>query len=303
VVVAQDTTEINFAGRDRGRRGLGPAGNGVSLGFFAHGLVAIDPENEAVLGVVGAKIWTRRRGKVAKNRQKRELEDKESKRWIEAAKTAADALASADSIIMVGDRENDIYQAFTRRPDKVEIITRARGDRKLADHSSLFEAVDAFVPAGVITVTVAPSQPRPLGARGREACLAVSFGKVCIARPKNARASQDPKTCELYVVVAQEIDPPEGVEPVKWRLLTTLPVESLEDAMDIIRLYRLRWRIDIDQAWRLSRFCGWGGVNAFGSWRDSSPRLRGRSDQFQRGDRFGIGEYELGAFGNASVAT
>jgi len=29
---------------------------------------------------------------------------------------------------------------------------------------------------------------------------------------------------------------------------------------DVLDLYRLRWRIDIDQAWRLSRFCGWGGV-------------------------------------------
>ena len=85
-----------------------------------------------------------------------------------------------------------------------------------------------------------------------------------------------------------------------WRLAT-----SHHDAAvrEIVNHYSKRWTIDIDQAWQLSRFCGWGGVNAFGSWRDSSPRLRGRSDQFQRGDRFGIGEYELGAFGNASVAT
>ena len=74
-------------------------------------------------------------------------------------------------------------------------------------------------------------------------------------------------------------------------------------AREAVNHYSKRWTMDIDQAWQLSRFCGWGGVNAFGSWRDSSPRLRGRSDQFQRGDRFGIGEYELGAFGNASVAT
>jgi len=243
VVVAQDTTEVNFAGRDRGRRGLGPAGNGESLGFFAHTLVAIDAEDEAVVGVVGAKIWTRSHTKIAKSRQKRDLGNKESKRWIEAAKTAAEALPDADSIIMVGDRENDIYQAFTRRPDKVEVITRARGDRKLADGSSLFATVDAFAPVCEIEVTVAPSQPRPLGAKGRKARLAVSFGKVCIAKPKNARG-KDPKTCELHVVVAREIDPPEGVEPVKWRLLTTLAVESIEDAKEIIRLYRLRWRIE-----------------------------------------------------------
>src|SRR3954465_14545286 len=40
IVVAQDTTEINFAGREANRRGLGPAGDGVSAGFFIHPLVA-----------------------------------------------------------------------------------------------------------------------------------------------------------------------------------------------------------------------------------------------------------------------
>ena len=42
IVVAQDTTEINFSGRDRGRKGLGPAGDGKSLGFFCHAAVAVD---------------------------------------------------------------------------------------------------------------------------------------------------------------------------------------------------------------------------------------------------------------------
>ena len=45
VVVAQDTTEINFSGCDKGRRGLGLAGDGTSLGFFIHPLVAIDAED------------------------------------------------------------------------------------------------------------------------------------------------------------------------------------------------------------------------------------------------------------------
>ena len=59
IVVAQDTTEINFAGREANRRGLGPAGDGVSAGFFIHPLVAIDSETEAVLGLLDAHIWTR----------------------------------------------------------------------------------------------------------------------------------------------------------------------------------------------------------------------------------------------------
>ncbi len=44
--------------------------------------------------------------------------------------------------------------------------------------------------------------------------------------------------------MAREIDPPADAKPVLWRLLTTLPVENAEDALEIIRLYRLRWRIE-----------------------------------------------------------
>ena len=51
IVVAQDTTEINFAGRAANRCGLGAAGDGISAGFFIHPLVAIDSETEAVLGL------------------------------------------------------------------------------------------------------------------------------------------------------------------------------------------------------------------------------------------------------------
>ena len=64
VLVAQDTTEVNFAGRAQRRKGLGPGGDGVSPGFFAHVQVAVEADEEAVIGIVGAEIWTRPPGKV-----------------------------------------------------------------------------------------------------------------------------------------------------------------------------------------------------------------------------------------------
>jgi hypothetical protein len=39
IIAVQDTTEVNFAGREACRRGLGPAGDGVSTGFFMHPLM------------------------------------------------------------------------------------------------------------------------------------------------------------------------------------------------------------------------------------------------------------------------
>ena len=89
IVVAQDTTEINFSGRSQGRRGLGPAGDGKTPGFFCHAMVAIDVETEAVLGVVHTRIWTRPPEAAAGPRP---IEDKESFRWIEATTIAGKRL-------------------------------------------------------------------------------------------------------------------------------------------------------------------------------------------------------------------
>lgn len=62
IVAVQDTTEVNFSGRDRRRKGLGPAGDGKSLGFFIHATVAVDADSEQLLGVLDAQIWTRPQG-------------------------------------------------------------------------------------------------------------------------------------------------------------------------------------------------------------------------------------------------
>jgi len=45
-------------------------------------------------------------------------------------------------------------------------------------------------------------------------------------------------------VEAREVAPPAGVQPLHWRLLTTLVVQTAEDAAEVVRLYRLRWRIE-----------------------------------------------------------
>jgi hypothetical protein len=55
------------------------------------------------------------------------------------------------------------------------------------------------------------------------------------------------------LVEVVEPDPPTGVEPLHWRLLTTHEVASVEEAWQIVAWYKLRWVIDNDQTWCLSR--------------------------------------------------
>jgi len=244
IVAAQDTTEINFSGRDRGRRGLGPAGDGKTPGFFCHGMVAIDVDTEAVLGVVHADIWTRP-AEQASERRARPIEDKESFRWIEGTAAAADLLNSAAQLIVIGDRESDIYSQFARVPPGAELIVRAAQNRKLANDENLFDAPSDWREFGAMDIIVPPHRP---GEAARIARVGVKAGRVCIAKPRNGAAKADPATVTLTYVEVSETNPPKGHKPIIWRLLTTLPVAGEPDefaaAQEIVRLYRLRWRIE-----------------------------------------------------------
>ena len=65
-----------------------------------------------------------------------------------------------------------------------------------------------------------------------------------MARPRNGAEREDPESLTLNVVETVEIAPPKGAKPLHWRLYTTLPVDSPAAAADVVRLYRLRWRIE-----------------------------------------------------------
>jgi hypothetical protein len=241
IVVAQDTTEVNFAGREANRRGLGPAGDGVSAGFFIHPLVAIDSETEAVLGLLDAHIWTRDKASEAAPRRQRAIEDKESMRWLRGVEQAAEKLTDAASVVVVGDRENDIYSCFARRSASVDLIVRAAQDRALLKDTSLFASAAGWLELTRMAVKVAP---RRVGDPGRIAIVALRAGTVTLRRPRQGFAKTDPETVPMNLVEACEIDPPVNEEPLHWRLLTTIEVGDAKAACDIVRLYRLRWRIE-----------------------------------------------------------
>jgi hypothetical protein len=243
IVAAQDTTEINFKDRSRRRKGLGPAGDGQSLGFFCHTMIAIDADEDTLLGVVHADIWTRARKRVAA-RQSRKLEDKESYRWVKATAVANDLLSGAAQLIVVGDRECDIYSQFARVPPGVHLIVRAAQNRKLAGEERLFDAPSDWRAFGSMDVHVPPSRP---GDAGRIARVGLKAGRVCILKP-HYQTSADPNTVTLTYLEVSETNPPKGKTAIRWRLLTTLPVAGEADefaaAQEIVRLYRLRWRIE-----------------------------------------------------------
>jgi hypothetical protein len=212
---------------------------GVGLSF--HPVIAVDGHDGTVLGLVDNVVLTRGGGERA-TRKQRDFKDKDSRRWLDGAQSAA-ALAGAGAacVTVVEDREGDIYECFALRPAGVEKLVRAAQDRRLADGGSLFSKADDWVEAGRITLDL-PAAP---GRKARQAELSVSFGKIEILRPKTRKAAGGlPPSLDLTLVIGREIDPPQGQEPALWFLITTHQVGDIADARRIIGFYRLRWTIE-----------------------------------------------------------
>ena len=64
-------------------------------------------------------------------------------------------------------------------------------------------------------------------------------------QPAASLKALDPKPIPQWVVWAHELDPPpELKEPIDWMLWTSLPVGTLEAAMEVIGYYEKRWLIE-----------------------------------------------------------
>jgi len=72
VLAIQDTTEISFGRARQQPASLGPGTDDRSPALFAHPVLAVDRDAEAVLGPVYGEIWTRGSAKVAAHRAERE---------------------------------------------------------------------------------------------------------------------------------------------------------------------------------------------------------------------------------------
>lgn len=229
ILAIQDTTTLRDDGKQR------------SLNL--HPMIAVDAHDGGLLGLVDAVFLNRTGGK-KRLCAKRAFAEKESRRWLDATKTAASlAAAGATCVTVVADREGDIYEEFACRPAETELLIRAHHDRVLEDGGALYGCMDGVPELGRETIDLAANPGRP----ARQAVLALRARKVTLVRPKRnhpAEAAKLPENVTLTLVEAREADPPDAVTPVHWRLLTTHTVTTLADACRITAFYRQRWTIE-----------------------------------------------------------
>lgn len=228
ILAIQDTTSLH------------DASNTTRQSLHLHPTIAVDAADGALLGLVDAVFLHRSGGKRGTSNA-RAFANKESRRWLDATVGAAVlAAAGAACVTTVMDREGDIYEEFALRPADVEVVVRSRHDRMLANGTMLSQCFDGVAELGRETVEL----PSGAGRRARTIVLALRACPVRIKAPKRVKAGTMPAEVALWCVQAREVDPPDGVAPACWLLLTTHAVPDLAAARQITGFYRQRWTIE-----------------------------------------------------------
>jgi len=247
VLIASDTSSLDFSSH-KATQGLGPISDKKHLlGFFVHSSLAMTRQG-VPLGLLHQNSWARDPNEIGigKQRYQRAYADKESHKWLHAMRDVEKKLSSAQKAVLIQDREADVFEFFSApRKEGLDLIIRASQPRRIQTGgelgpTTLFVAMAQaeVVATKTIHVTAGPKRVE------RDAALTVRTAKVFIRPPKNGSDPNGPAV-PLWVVRASEENAPEGVkEPLEWVLLTTLSVESAEDALRILDYYTFRWRIE-----------------------------------------------------------
>jgi hypothetical protein len=246
VLAIQDTTSLNY-GTHPATENLGPITNiptGV-VGLMLHSTLAVNTEGTP-LGLLAAQCWARDPaafGKKAK-RHKLPIAEKESNKWLTSFKaaTATAAACPATTVVSVGDREADIYELFAlaaQTPKAPLLLVRAQHDRKLQEEQGrLAKHMNECPEAGIQEIIVPRKGNRP----ARNAQLSIHYSQVVLAPPTG---KEDSAPLSIWAILAAEQGPPEGIEPLRWLLLTTAPTDNFTEACEHLSWYTKRWTIEV----------------------------------------------------------
>jgi len=244
VLAVQDTTVLDYA-KHFHTQGLGPINQRAqSTGMLLHGTLALTPDHTP-LGVLQAHLWTRERKHHGQSRQRNQkpLCDKESQRWLQSFAAACQLASQLEDtqVVSVADREGDLYEVFAAalQPSaRAAVLIRAQHDRQVVGGRApkLWGHMHAHEP-----MRVQIDVPRHGATPPRRATCEVRFGPVVLSAP--LLKEEQPALEGLWFVEVRETGGQPS--PILWRLVTTLPVGTLAQALEKVHWYMVRWQIEV----------------------------------------------------------
>ena len=264
----QDTTELDFTGRKL--KGTGPLRELTRRGFLAHSEYLLQ-EDGLPLGLGHCSIYARSDEDHKTQRELRHqlpIEEKESYRWLEGYRRACELAGLGPRLVIsIADRESDIYEIYQewfqhqqQGQTRAHWIIRCNQDRKINSDPVEEEADQVYIKAAIAAAPVLGKTTVKF--RAKEQYKKVDGHKQLIRRSAR-KAELEIRACPveltppwrkgvaklppvgIWVVMAKEIEPPAGEDPIEWILLTDLSARTLKKALQILKFYTRRWQIEV----------------------------------------------------------
>jgi hypothetical protein len=255
ILMLHDTTELSFHRKDVAAVGMttrvpqrkfdGKPQHYDVCGILMHSSLAVTLDG-LPLGLTAIKFWSRDKFYGCNQLKKRinptriPIEEKESYRWLDNVRQSAALLAQPQRCVHIGDRESDIYELFcTAQAIGTHFLLRTCVDRLAGDgkHTIAAEMAEVRV-QGLHRIQVRDRKGNP-----SEAVLEIRYRKMRVL-PPIGKSKQYPELL-LTVIQAQERSAPKERDRVDWKLITDLPVTSRKQAIEKLKWYSLRWKIEV----------------------------------------------------------
>ncbi|MEI8364824.1 MAG: IS4 family transposase [Parachlamydiaceae bacterium] len=235
VLFIQDGSELIYNTHKCTHR-LGPTADAFGQGIMFHTALAVEwtrKHDPIVIGVAKQAAWIR--PEYSEEKKVKEQEEKESQVWLSMLKDIGRPPPNS-RWVSVGDRGNDIYEYVVGAVHAGwNLVVRAKHDRTI-----LVDGENKKLKAWIRSLKCGADYKLDLRSRGdklsRVAELKVCWGQVLMQSP------QDKKGETISVTYIRAYDPEDA--ELEWILVTTLKVDSAEDALTIVQIYEHRWIIE-----------------------------------------------------------
>ena len=255
VLLVQDTTELDYTAHPpKDARCLNQENR---HGLYDHTHLAVTPSGLS-LGVVGVEYLDRAPEELGKSKERSKLpiEEKESMRWLTGHRLACELARDCPSthMVSVADREADLYDIFMEVEKQTEeqaasadFIIRAKIPRSTPQRAPetgpyAYKKVRDEVQQAERRTTQTIELPRTPKRTARQAKLEVRAIRVTV-KPPHDRGYLPEVT--YNVVLVEEIDGPNDGTDVSCLLITSLPIDTLEEIQRVIDYYVARWTIEV----------------------------------------------------------
>lgn len=250
-LILNDTSEFDF-GIHREVEGLGPTGNGGGYGFLCHNALMVHSDSQEVIGLAGQLLHYRKPAPKNETTIQKLSRQRESQIWGTLVNEIGPPRGDCQWI-HVCDRSADNFEFFCHllenRCDWVVRCSRQNRYVLLGENGQKIKIADWLKDPSLLQELGEYElylRARP-GAKARTATVTVSAGSCWIPLPRHKSAyvrSIDAQPIKMQFVVLQEQNPPAGKKGLYWVLMTSLEVNSFEQAWQVAEYYETRWLIE-----------------------------------------------------------